>query len=271
MLRLITGALIGLFSAGQPALAQVADLRSTTSFRVCADPANAPMSMRDGSGFENRLADQFGGWLDLPVTYSWFPSGMGFITKTLRAGSCDVVMGYAQGDELVQNTNHYYTSVFGIITRKDSPLAEIDHLDDPALAGHPIGVIAGSPPATIMARAGLAKDMRGGDLFVDRRVKDPVGQMIAGVRDGDLDAAVLWGPLAGPRIKDDPQLQFTPLLKEQGGPKMFYRITMGVRPGEQEWKRQLNSLIRRHQEDINALLRDAGVPLVDDYGKEMLP
>lgn len=251
--------------------AQVADLRSTGQFRVCADPANAPMSMKDGSGFENRLADQFGEWLGMPVVYTWFPSGMGFITRTLRAGACDVVMGYAQGDELVQNTNHYYTSVFGLVTRREGALAAVDHLTDPALRDHPIGVIAGSPPATIMARAGLAKDMRGADLFVDRRVKDPVGVLLDGVRDGTLDAAVLWGPLAGPRIRDDADLQFTPLLKETSGPKMFYRITMGVRPGEQDWKRQLNSLIRRHQDEINVTLHEAGVPLVDDYGKELLP
>ncbi|WEF24421.1 quinoprotein dehydrogenase-associated putative ABC transporter substrate-binding protein [Paracoccus sp. S3-43] len=253
-----------------PAAAQVADLRSTTQFRVCADPANAPMSTQDGTGFENRLARAFGEWLGVPVTYTWFPSGMGFIAKTLREGDCDVVMGYAQGDELVQNTNHYYTSVFGIVTRRDGALAGVDHLTDPALKDHPIGVIAGSPPATIMAQAGLAKDMRGADLFVDRRVKDPVGDLIAGVKDGSLDAAVLWGPLAGPRVKDDPDLQFTPLLKETSGPKMFYRITMGVRLPEQEWKRQLNSLIRRHQDEIHAILRDAGVPLVDDYGKELI-
>ncbi|WP_103172628.1 substrate-binding domain-containing protein [Paracoccus sp. SY] len=267
---IIRWVMVALALGSVPAAAQVADLRSTTQFRVCADPANAPMSSRDGTGFENKLADAFGEWLGLPVTYTWFPSGMGFIAKTLRAGECDVVMGYAQGDELVQNTNHYYTSVFGIVTRKDGALAQVDHLSDPALKDHPIGVVAGSPPASIMARAGLAKDMRGVDLFVDRRVKDPVGDLIAGVKDGTLDAAVLWGPLAGPRVKDDPDLQFTPLLKEIAGPKMFYRITMGVRLPEQEWKRELNSLIRRHQDEINAILRDAGVPLVDDYGKELI-
>ena len=271
MMRIPQTALILSLCATLPGAAQVADLRSTTQFRVCADPANLPMSSKDGSGFENRLAEQFGEWLGLPVGYTWFPSGMGFVTKTLRAGACDVVMGYAQGDELVQNTNHYYTSVFGIVTRRDGPLASVDHLTDPALKGRPLGVVAGSPPATIMARAGLAGTMHGADLFVDRRVMDPVGDLIEGVRDGTLDAAVLWGPLAGPRVKDDPDLQFTPLLKEVGGPKMFYRITMGVRLGEQEWKRALNSLIRRHQDEINQTLREAGVPLVDDYGKELLP
>ncbi len=271
MVRFLPAALILTFCAALPGAAQVADLRSTAQFRVCADPANLPMSSKDGSGFENRLAEQFGEWLGVPVTYTWFPSGMGFVTKTLRAGACDVVMGYAQGDELVQNTNHYYTSVFGIVTRGDGPLAGVDHLTDPALRDHPLGVIAGSPPATIMARAGLAGNMHGADLFVDRRVMDPVGDLIQDVRDGRLEAAVLWGPLAAPRINGDPDLQFTPLLKETSGPKMFYRITMGVRPDEQEWKRELNSLIRRHQDEINQTLRDAGVPLVDDYGKELLP
>ena len=253
-----------------PAVAQVADLRSTTAFRVCADPANSPMSSKDGTGFENKLAELFGKVLDLPVTYTWFPSGMGFIRQTLQAGECDVVMGYAQGDEMVQNTNHYYTSVYGIVTRTDSDLASVDHLADPALKDHDLGVIAGTPPATTMARAGLAKDMRGGDLTVDRRVEDPVGDMIRQVRDGTLDAAVLWGPLAGPQVKGDPDLQFTPLLKEEASPRMFYRITMGVRLPEQEWKRQLNSQIRRNQDQINQILTEAGVPLVDDYGKEML-
>lgn len=270
-MRAALTALLLIGAAALPAAAQVADLRSTTEFRVCADPAMKPMSAEDGSGFENQLAELFGQVLGLPVSYTWFPSGPGFIARTLRAGECDVVMGYAQGDELVQNTNHYYTSVYGIVTRKDGELVGVDHLADPALKDHDLGVIAGTPPATIMARAGLAKDMRGGDLVVDRRVMDPVGDMIAQVRDGTLDAAVLWGPLAGPQVKGDPDLQFTPLLKEQGAPRMFFRITMGVRLPEQEWKRQLNSLIRRNQDQINTILREAGVPLVDDYGKALLP
>lgn len=251
--------------------AQVPELRSTTALRVCADPAAVPMSSRDGSGFENRIAELIADRLDLPLAYFWFPQGMGFIRKTLLDGNCDVVIGYAQGDELVQNTNHYYTSVYGIVTRRDGELAAVDHLTDPALKGHDIGVVAGTPPATHLAQAGLAGSMRGWDLFVDRRIEDPVGDMLKGVKDGTLDAAVLWGPLAGPLVKADPDLQFTPLLREQGGPRLFYRITMGVRPSDQDWKRQLNSLIRRNQDDITAILHDAGVPLVDDYGRQLLP
>ena len=271
MRRFLTGAAAAAMLVAGAAQAQLAELRSTTALRVCADPAAAPMSSQDGSGFENKLAELIAAKLGVPVEYTWFPQGSGFIRKTLREGRCDVVMGYAQGDELVQNTNHYYTSIYGIVTRKDGPLSGVDRLTDPALKGRNLGVVAGTPPASHMARAGLAKDMRGWDLFVDRRVENPVGDMLAALKDGTLDAAVLWGPLAGPLVKDDPELQFTPLLKEEGGPRLYYRITMGVRPAEQDWKRQLNSLIRRNQAEIDALLRDAGVPLVDDYGKAIKP
>jgi quinoprotein dehydrogenase-associated probable ABC transporter substrate-binding protein len=266
---LLAGALVA--ASGLGAQAQLAELRSTTGFRVCADSGTAAGSAQDGSGFENKLAELMAAKLGLPAEYTWFPQGSGFINRTLRAGACDVVMGYAQGDELVQNTNHYYTSVYGIVTRKNSDLARVDRLTDPALKGRELGVVAGTPPATHMAQAGLAKDMRGWDLFVDRRVENPVGDMLAAVKDGMLDAAVLWGPLAGPLVKADPDLQFTPLLKEAAGPKLFYRITMGVRPAEQDWKRELNSLIRRNQAEIDAILREAGVPLVDDYGKALKP
>lgn len=269
-MRKALAAVAMLISAAQAGMAQVADLRSHDALRVCADPAAVPMSSEDGSGFENRIATLFAEKLGVPVAYTWFPQGPGFIRKTLRAGLCDVVIGYAQGDEMVQNTNHYYTSAYGIVTRRDSPLAGVDLLEDPVLRGNPIGVVAGTPPATNMARAGLAKDMRGWDLVVDRRVENPVGDMLAQVKSGELAAAVLWGPLAGPLVKQDPDLQFTPLLRETTGPRMFYRITMGVRQGEKVWQRQLNSLIRRNQDQINALLAGAGVPLVSDMGDALL-
>ncbi len=252
-----------------PAVAQVADLRSHSALRVCSDPAALPMSAEDGSGFENRVAALVADRLGLPLEYTWFPQGPGFIRKTLRAGACDLVIGYAQGDEMVQNTNHYYTSVYVLVVPRNGPLAGVTGLRDPALKSQRIGVVAGTPPATHLARAGLAANMQGYDLFVDRRVKDPAGDMLAALRDGQIGAAVIWGPLAGPRIKDDPELVMIPLLQEDGPPKLFYRITMGVRPGEQDWKRQLNSLIRRNQEEIDTILRDAGVPLVDDYGKAL--
>jgi ABC-type amino acid transport substrate-binding protein len=182
-----------------------------------------------------------------------------------------VIIGYAQGEELVLNTNHYYTSVYLLVTRAGDDLAVVDTLADPALKGHRIGVIAGTPPASHLARQGHAAAMKGYRLMVDRRAEDPVGDMLRDLEAGEIDAAVLWGPVAGPLTKNRSELVATPLLKEEGAPRLFFRITMGVRQGEDDWKRQLNSLIRRNQDAIDAVLREAGVPLADDYGTALKP
>ena len=249
--------------------APAAELASTTAFRVCADPGNAPMSVKDGSGFENRIAELFSEKLGRPLQYTWFPQSTGFVRRTLRAGLCDVVIGYAQGDELVQNTNHYYSSVYVLVTPAGGPLAEVTTLRDPRLQGLHLGIVEGSPPVDHVLRAGLLPLVRSYPLFVDRRVVDPAGDMLADLTKGEIDAAVLWGPIAGPLVKKDPALSLQPLLSEPGLPKLTYRITMGVRPADQAWKRELNSLIRRNQPEIDRILRDAGVPLVDDEGKAM--
>ncbi|CAM3882180.1 substrate-binding domain-containing protein [Paracoccus yeei] len=257
--------------AAPAARAQVADLVDHTAFRVCADPANLPLSSQDGTGFENRIADLFAAKLGVPVQYTWFPQVIGFVRQTLGAGKCDVVIGFAQGDELVLNTNHYYTSTHVLVVRADGDLTGVDHLSDPALKGRKIGVVAGAPPATHVARLGLMKDAKPYDLMTDRRVENPAGDMLHDVETGATDAALMWGPIAGPLAKDNPKLKVIPLLRETTTPRLFFRITMGVRPGEDVWKRELNSMIRRNQGEIDAILRDAGVPLVDDYGKQLKP
>lgn len=264
-------ALCGLGLCALSATAQTSDLVSQSAFRVCADPANAPMSDRDGTGFENQLAEFFAAKLELPVKYEWFPMATGFIRQTLRANKCDVVIGYAQGHELVLNTNHYFTSAYTIVTRKGSDISEVDMLSDERLKDLNLGIVAGSPPATHMARNGLIAKARAYSLMVDRRHESPISDMLDDLMAGEIDGALLWGPIAGPLIKTDyPDLQVTPLLKETLPPRLFFRITMGVRQGEKVWQRELNSLIRRNQKEINAILTDAGVPLVNDMGTDLM-
>ena len=59
-------------------------------------------------------------------------------------------------------------------------------------------------------------------------------------------------------------MQVVPLLKETGGPRLAYRIAMGVRASDQNWKRELNGLIQPNQPEINKLLLSYGVPLLDE-------
>ncbi|MEY9559151.1 substrate-binding domain-containing protein [Sinorhizobium fredii] len=276
MLKTIASAAISRAAAGilllavagtAPVSAQTSDLVSKQAFRVCADPANLPMSDRSGAGFENKIAELMASRLELPLEYTWFPMATGFIRKTLQANACDVVIGFAQGDELVLNTNHYYTSAYVLIVPSTSPLAGVTTLADPLLKDKRIGVIAGTPPATHVARNGLMPKAKGYHLMVDRRYEDPADDMLADLKSGAIDAAILWGPIGAPLVKaSHPDLKVTPLLSEPTPPKLFYRITMGVRQGEKVWERKLNSLIRRNQSEINAILAEAGVPLMNDMG-----
>ncbi|MGF1658085.1 MAG: substrate-binding domain-containing protein [Rubrimonas sp.] len=255
------------------ARADTSDLVSDTHFRVCADPANMPFSNEAGEGFENRLAELFAEKLGRPVLYTWFPQATGFIRRTLRENRCDVVIGFAQGHELVLNTNHYYTSAYVFVTRADGPLADVDEIGDPRLKGRSLGVVAGSPAADHLARHGLVGKAKAYPLMVDRRHEDPAQRMIDDLNAGAIDGGFLWGPIGGwlAKTTTDVELVATPLLKEPLPPRLFYRITMGVRAGEDTWKRQLNSLIRRHQGEIDAILTEFGVPLVDEYGRPAAP
>jgi quinoprotein dehydrogenase-associated probable ABC transporter substrate-binding protein len=241
------------------------DLVNRTALRVCADPANMPFSNDKGEGFENKIAEIVAAELKVPVEYTWFPQATGFIRQTLFAKRCDVVMGYAQGDELVLNTNPYYRSTYALVYRKGSGLDGVDSLSDPRLKDTRIGVVAGTPPASIMAQLGLIQRAKPYPLMVDRRHDSPGERMVGDVQSGDIDAGVLWGPIAGyfaPKGGD--KLMVVPLLKEAGSLRMSYRITFGVRHLEDDWKRQLNVLIAKRQGDIDAVLLQFGVPLLDE-------
>jgi quinoprotein dehydrogenase-associated probable ABC transporter substrate-binding protein len=243
--------------------AQRVDLVDRTALRVCSDPANLPFSNDKGQGFENKIAEIVAADLKLPVEYTWFPQATGFIRQTLFAKRCDVVMGYAQGDELVLNTNHYYRSTYALVLRKGAGLDGVDSLSDPRLRGKRIGVIAGTPPATAMAQLGLIEHAKPYPLVVDRRFESPAERMIDDIQSSDIDAGILWGPIAG-YFAPKADLAVAPLLKDEGAARMAYRITFGVRPLDDDWKRQLNGLIAKRQGDIDEVLLQFGVPLLDE-------
>jgi ABC-type amino acid transport substrate-binding protein len=176
-----------------------------------------------------------------------------------------VVLGYAQGDDLVLNTNAYYRSAYALIYRRGNGLDGADHLADPRLNDKRVGLIAGTPPANIMLGLGLIERAKPYPLTVDRRYESPAERMVADIRSGEIDAGVLWGPMAGYFAgKGGANLTVVPLLKETTGPRMAYRITFGVRPLDDDWKRELNALIAKLQGQFDAVLLDYGVPLLDE-------
>ncbi|MFB9263841.1 substrate-binding domain-containing protein [Bradyrhizobium erythrophlei] len=233
--------------------------------RICADPRNLPFSNDKGEGFENKLGELFAEKLQKKLDYMYFPQATGFVRVTLGSHRCDVIMGFPQGDDLAQGTNPYYRTAYALVAKQGSGLEEVTTLEDERLKGKHIGIVAGTPPATNMAVNGLMGNAKPYPLMIDTRYDSSAAAMIGDLAKGEIDAGILWGPMAGYYAKKaNPPLHVTPLVKETTGPKLVYRIGMGVRAADQNWKRQLNRLIQENQPAINKILLDFGVPLLDD-------
>ena len=268
----IVAAWVSVSMAGPPAFAQTAEggdlsieLVDPKVLRACADPRNMPFSNEKGEGFENKLAALLAEKLNKKLSFSWYPQAPGFVRNTLGSYKCDVIMGYPQGNDLVQSTNPYYRTAYAFVFRADAGLDGIEALGDPRLKDKRIGIVAGTPPSNAIAANGLMLRAKPYPLVIDTRFDSSAQAMIQDLASGTIDVGVLWGPMAGYYAKQaNPPMSIVPLIRETTGPPLVYRIAMGVRAADQEWKRQLNRLIEENQPAINELLLGYGVPLLDE-------
>lgn len=253
---------------GAPDAASAASGVGSGLLRVCADPNNMPFSNQQGEGFENKLAALIAEKLDLPLEYVWFPEGTGYIPNTVGSDACDLVMGYAQGTGLIEDTNPYYYTSYVLIYRAGDPeLDGVDRLSDPRLKNKRIGLFARTPPASILAMYGLVANAKPFEIRTGETQGKAAEAMLAEIASGTLDAGLLWGPVGGYYAKRaEVPLAVVPLVKETAGPSTIYGITMGVRPDEPEWKHKINKVIAENQEEINAILQAYDVPVLDKDG-----
>lgn len=254
-----------------PVAAQTGEIVDRSELKVCADPNNLPFSDEKKEGFENKIAELIGAELGLTVDYAWFPQVTGFVRNTLRAHLCDLVTGTVAGDEVMQTTNPYYFTTYVMFYRSDKGLA-LDGPQDPRLADLRLGVVAGTPPTDLLVRHDLMSHTRPYALMVDTRAESPTHQMVQDVLDGAIDVGFLWGPIAAYyRKRDNLPLTLMPLKDEPGAARMEYHIAMGVRANEPEWRRRINAAILKRQPEITAILRDYGVPLLNEQGELTRP
>ena len=254
----------GSAAPGKAATGEVVDL---TRLRVCADPGNLPYSNDKGEGFENKIAELLAADLGVPLEYTWFPQTVGFVRMTLAAKRCDLIIGVATTNEMMQNTNPYYRSGYVIVHRPELAVAEA-RLDDPVFEDLRFGLQPRTPVATLAARHGLLKRAKSYPLIVDTRLEKPARDMVQDVAKGEIDAALAWGPLAGYWVKElAPDLVITPLAPDPGHERLDFRVSMGIRYNEPDWKRRLNGLLEQHKAEIEQILASYGVPLLDEQGK----
>lgn len=235
--------------------------------RVCADPNNLPYSNERREGFENRLAELVAKDLGARVEYTWWAQRRGYVRNTLRAGKCDVLMGVPTGFELVLVTRPYYRSTYTFLSRRTSP--RVRSLDDPALHELRVGVqmigddFANSPPAAALTRRGIVRNVKGYTVLGDYREPNPPSRIVRAVERGEVDVAIVWGPLAGYFARKSPvPLRLDPVSPEIDLPYLpfVFDIAMGVRRGEAAFRDQLDDVLRRRKGEIDRLLDAYGVP-----------
>ena len=238
--------------------------------RVCADPNNLPFSNERREGFENRIAELVAREMRAELRYVWWAQRRGYIRNTLRAGLCDVFIGMPTGLDMVLVTRPYYRSTYVFVTKRGGP--RVASFDDPRLQRLRVGVqiigddYANAPPAEALAHRGIVRNVRGYSVIGDYRDPSPPSRIVRAVEKGEVDVAVVWGPLAGyfARRSTVP-LRVVPVSPEVDVPYLpfVFDIAMGVRRGETALRDSLDAVIARRQRDIDRILADYGVPRAD--------
>jgi mxaJ protein len=238
---------------------------------VCSDPNNLPYSNQAGEGFENRIAELIAEELDARLSYTWWPQRRGFVRETLREKKCDLVMGVPGSFELVLATRPYYRSTYVFLTRRDRGLS-LRSLDDPALRQLRIGVHTigddynNSPPAHALTKRGFAGDrVVGYSVYGDYNDPHPTSRLIEAVAEEEVDAAIVWGPIAGYfAARQDAELEMTPVSPQIDLPFLpfVYDIALGVRRDDEEFHAELEQVLERRRADIQKILDEYHVPRV---------
>jgi quinoprotein dehydrogenase-associated probable ABC transporter substrate-binding protein len=247
-----------------------APARPSRTLRVCADPNNLPFTNQKQEGFENKLADLVARDLHATVRYTWWPQRRGFIRNTLKAGQCDVVTAIPSSFEMALATRPYYRSTYVFVYRKDWGI-DVRSFDDPALKKLRIGVQmigddgTNSPPAHALASRGIIDNVTGYSVYGDYSQPNPPARIVEAVAKGEVDVAVVWGPLAGyfaPRQRVP--LELVPVSPQIDMPFLpfVFDISMGVRRGDKKLQAELDQVLERRRPEIDALLDRYGVPRV---------
>lgn len=244
---------------------------SARILRVCADPNNIPFSNQAREGFENRIIERVAARLDATIEYVWRAQRRGYVREGLNGRQCDVLPGVASNLESVLTTRPYYRSTYVFVWRQERDL-RLSSLDDPRLAELTIGVqmvgddFSNTPPAHALMRRGRIENVRGYMIYGDYSSPAPSANILRAVARGEVDAAIVWGPLAGyfaTRLGVPLALaQVEPQVDPPGLP-MTFDISMGVRRDDTQLRRDLNAALITERAAIEEILENYGVPLID--------
>ena len=233
---------------------------------VCADPDYLPYSNHAGEGFENKAAQVVAKALGETVTYAWasyrghggFPQ---FLSSTLDAKKCDLVMSvpYASREELT--TRPYYISSYVFVFSKSKNYS-ISSMDSSALKGLRIGFERETPAEEGLKLRGMIPKAVGFDV-ADNPAESPA-TMLKSLSSGRIDVLITWQPSIGAFLRNYPNLEVVPVPNSRtlGAPEQYsFPMSMAVRTGDQAMKARLDGVIEKHGRELESVLSRTGVRL----------
>lgn len=234
-----------------------------SEFKVCADQDNLPYSNSKMEGFENKIAEVLAKDLGKKLTYQFWYDRMGFIRNTLNAKRCDVVMGTTPDNDMLRTSKPYYRSGHVFVYKKSSGL-KITDWDSPDLKKVTIGIVGQSPATIPLNDHGLMGNAR--PYRMQRDLNLPPSFLVDDVIKGDIDVAVVWGPIGGYFAKQSKEPLEVVVIPEYENEnvkgKEFWNISVGVRKADKDRIAMIQGALDRNKDKIEQILTEYGIPHV---------
>ena len=239
-------------------------LAPAQALTVCADPNYLPYSNRAGEGFENKVAAAVAKALGEPLEYTWASHrGHGgftqFLSTTLDAKKCDVVMSIPYGSREELTTRPYYVSSYVFVYPK-SKKYNITTMDAPMLKTLKIGFERDTPAEDSLKIRGMIPGTTVPFDVSDEGAESPT-TMLAALKDGKIDVLITWLPAIGAFLRAYPDFEVVavPNSRALGAPEQYsFPMSMGVREGNDALKKKLDDVIEKHQGELTAILTESG-------------
>jgi mxaJ protein len=238
-----------------------------SALKVCADPDYLPYSNRAGQGFENKVAAAAAKWLGEPLEYTWasyrghggFPQ---FLSTTLDANKCDVVMSIPYGSREELTSRPYYISSYVFVFAKNRNY-NIQSMDSPALKQLKIGMERDTPAEEGLKIRGLIPGTATAFDVSEDSSESPM-VMLNALQRGQIDVLITWEPAIGAFLRDYPNFEVVavPNTRALGAPEQYtFPMSMAVREGNEALKMRLDQMIQQHDKELTSILAESGVRL----------
>lgn len=122
-----------------------------------------------------------------------------------------------------------------------------------------------SPPAHALAHRGIVNNIVGYSMWGDSSVENPQAQVIDAVAKGEVDVAIVWGPIGGYFAKKyGEQLAVTIAPTDAQLPKQpfSFDIAIGVRKDDNVLAEKLQKALEEKRDEIEEILTAYNIPLI---------